>query len=124
MSEGAASGGDPLADDELLYRRVTRGQADPATGLPNSSAFRTSHDDGVSTSAASLVSIEDCLAEGHPGMGVVSVKAGDARACGFQVVRDPEDPKHVLLRPPAGRKPADRAAKQLAERATRVRPPT
>jgi hypothetical protein len=107
----------PVPDAEILYRRVTSQMVNPVDGRPNSMAFRTNHPDGVSTSASSLVTPEQCL-EDYPGMGLVAITAAQARACGAVVVRDEADPTHVLLQG-VSRK----AAKLLSERASIVRQP-
>lgn len=85
-----------VPDDEVLYRLVDQLMVD-AHGAPTSFAFRTSHSDGLSTYSASHVDLAT-LARENPERGIVSVTAGDVRACGAEVVRDHEDPAHVLIR--------------------------
>jgi hypothetical protein len=107
-------GSAPVEGAEVLYRRVTAKQADPATGAAYSAAFLSRHEDGVSTCPASLMTPEQVLAEGKPGMGLVSVLASEARAAGAEVCRDPTNPKHVLLRLPGGIKAQRKIAKKIA----------
>jgi len=99
------NGTEPIADDELLYRRVpaSTGWYDPATGLLNPEAFapHKTHDvTGLSVSRAKFKSIEEA-AKGRPGKlyYVAVLRAGDLRRIGIEVVprAQPDDPAHAEL---------------------------
>lgn len=102
---------DPVADGELLYRRVSASampqQYDPATGELSDQAFaphRTRDVSGLSVSRADFKSLEDA-AHGWPGKSyfVAVLRAGDLRQRGIEVVPRPElpdgqyDPAHAEL---------------------------
>lgn len=86
-------GTEPIADEELLYRRVpaSMGWYNPVTGL-NPQAFAPRKDDsaGISVSREKYKSIEDA-AKGQAGkMYYISVlRAGDLRRNGIEVVPEP-----------------------------------
>jgi hypothetical protein len=97
-------GTEPIADEELLYRRVpaSMGWYSPGAEL-NSQAFAPRSDDvtGLSVSRAKYKSIEDA-AKGRPGKSyyVAVLRAGDLRQNGIEIVprpRPPDDPGHAEL---------------------------
>lgn len=97
-------GTEPIADEELLYRRVpaSMGWYSPGAEL-NSQAFAPRSDDvtGLSVSRAKYRSIEDA-AKGRPGKSyyVAVLRAGDLRQNGIEIVprpRPPDDPGHAEL---------------------------
>src|SRR5437899_2767100 len=105
---------DSVGDDEVLYRRVHFNQI--IDGKVTSGVFRTTHEDGCSTSSGRYVTAEQMLAD-YGGMGLVSVTGADVVASGAQAVRDTNDPSHVLIR--GGKK----FPKALALKAKLVVPP-
>jgi hypothetical protein len=91
---------DPVADDELLYRRVSASamsqQYDPATDRLSDQAFaphKIMHVTGLSVSRAKFKSLEEA-ALGRPGKSyfVATLRAGDLRKRGIEVVPRPELP--------------------------------
>ena len=107
-------------DDELLYRRVAPDQVG-RDGKATSFAFapRKDEDDGLSTSAASLVTPEECLGE-HADFTLVSITAKAARQCGCTVTRDERDDKHILILLPEGSNRRKKIRKELALQASPV----
>lgn len=102
---------DPIADDEVLYRRVSASavpqQYDPATGSLGDQAFaphKIMDVSGLSISRAKFKSLEEA-ALGRPGKSyfVAVLLAGDLRQRGIEVVPRPElpdgqfDPAHAEL---------------------------
>ena len=102
---------DPVADDELLYRRVSASampqQYDPGTGRLSDQAFaphKTRDVIGLSVSRAKFKSLEEA-ARGWPGKSyfVAVLRAGDLRQKGIEVVPRPDlpdgqvDPAHAEL---------------------------
>lgn len=96
-------GDDPIADHELLYRRipVSQGYYDPAVDLnPSPMAFKPTRDDasGLSVYRAKYKTIE-AAAQGRPGKSyyVAVLRAGDLRAIGIDAVPQPleADPGHA-----------------------------
>jgi len=100
---------DPVANDELLYRRVPASvvpqQYDPATGSLSDQAFaphKTRDVSGLSVSRAKFKSPEEA-ARGRPGKSyfVAVLRAGDLRQRGIEVVPQPNlpdgqyDPAHA-----------------------------
>ena len=87
---------DPVADDELLYRRIPasqRNRFDPQVSvLPSPMAFRPNENDvtGLSLLRAKYVAIEDAAC-GRPGKAyyVAILRAGDLRQAGIDVVPRP-----------------------------------
>lgn len=100
------NGVDPIADEELLYRRVPTGWYDPAKGLLNSEAFaphKRNDVTGLSVSRAKYKSLEEA-ARGRPGKSyyVAVFRAGDLRRNGIRSVPRPDvpdgyDPAHAEL---------------------------
>lgn len=102
---------DSVADDELLYRRVSASavpqQYDPAEGSLSDQAFaphKIMDVTGLSISRAKFKSLEEA-ALGRPGKSyyVAVLRAGDLRQRGIEVVPRPElpdrqfDPAHAEL---------------------------
>lgn len=102
---------DPVADDELLYRRVSASampqQYDPSTGSLSDQAFAPHKKmdlTGLSVSRAKFKSLEEA-ALGRLGKSyfVAVLRAGDLRQRGIEVVPRPElpdgqfDPAHAEL---------------------------
>lgn len=94
---------------------------------PTSAAFKDDLSNEVSVFIATLTTVDRIL-DGHPGDSVAQITAGQARAQGYKIVRDPDhglvpnDPSHVVLCPPPGlgKKRSTKAARALAESATWV----
>ena len=101
-------GTEPIADDELLYRRVptSAGWYDPETCLLKPEAFgphKTQDATGLSVSRAKYKSIEEA-AKGRAGKSyyVAVLRAGDLRRNGITIIPRPEvlgayDPGHAEL---------------------------
>jgi hypothetical protein len=97
-------GTEPIADDELLYRRIPKSvswYSDSAGLSPQAFAPHAKNDiTGLSISRAKYKSIE-AAAKGRPGKSyhVAVLRAGDLRQRGIQVVPRPlpEDPGHAEL---------------------------
>lgn len=100
-----ADGTEPIADDELLYRRVPAAaqprRYDPVTGLLSDQAFGPHKKDGVtglSVSRAKYKSIEEA-ASGRSGNSyyIAVLRAGDLRQQGIVVEPRPlqDDPGHA-----------------------------
>lgn len=102
---------DAVANDELLYRRVSASvmpqQYDPSTGNLNDQAFaphKTRDVTGLSVSRAKFKSLEKA-ALGRPGKSyfIAVLRVGDLRQRGIEVVPRPElpdgqyDPAHAEL---------------------------
>jgi len=97
------NGTEPIADEELLYRRVPTGWYDPANGSLNPQAFaphKTNDLTGLSVSRAKYKSPEEA-ARGRPGKSyyVAILRTGDLRSKGIEVVPRPRytDPSHAEL---------------------------
>ena len=94
-------GTEPIADDELLYRRVPVIWHDQTHGL-NAQAFSPRKDDdtGLSVSRAKYKTPDDA-AKGQPGRSyyLAVLHAGDLRQIGIEVEPRPlpEDPGHAEL---------------------------
>jgi len=98
----------PIADEELLFRRVpaSMGWYDPTTGVLSPEAFHPNKQrdaTGISVSREKFKSIEEA-ARGLPGKSyyVAVLCAGDLRRNGIEVVPRPEtqagyDPAHAEL---------------------------
>lgn len=98
-------GAEPVADEELLYRRVpaSTGWYDPTTGVLRAEAFiphRNNDETGLSVSRSKYKSIEEA-GQGRPGKSyfVAVLRAKDLRENGIQVhpCPLPEDPGHAEL---------------------------
>lgn len=96
------NGLDPIADDELLYRRVPLSWYDAATGL-NDQAFAPHKErdkTGLSVTRAKYKTINDA-AKGTPGKSyyIAVLRAGDLRNAGIEVEPRPgvDDPGHTEL---------------------------
>lgn len=99
---------DPIADEELLFRRVPASMRwyDPTTGALRPEAFgphKQRDATGISVSREKYKSIEE-FARGQPGKSyyVAVLRAGDLRRNGIEVVPRPEtptgyDPAHAEL---------------------------
>ena len=99
---------DPIADEELLFRRVpaSTGWYDQTTSALNAEAFGPSKKrdtTGISVSREKYKSIEEA-AHGQPGKSyyIAVLRAGDLRRHGIEVVPRPEtptghDPAHAEL---------------------------
>ncbi len=93
---------EPIADDELLYRRVpvSKGWYD-ANGLsPEAFDPRLDELSGISVYRAKLMSIEDAArGKSKKGYWVAVLRAGDLRNQGIKVVPrpEPDDPGHAEL---------------------------
>ena len=101
MSDGT----EPIADDELLYRRipVSQGYYDPANDpRPSPLAFKPTRNDttGLSAHRAKYATIEQA-ARGRPGKSyyVAVLRAGDMRAVGIDVLPRSleDDPGHAEI---------------------------
>lgn len=101
---GVDDGTEPVADDELLYRRVSvpSGWYSPETGL-KANAFaphKTEDATGLSVDRAKYKTIEQA-AKGRAGKSnyVAVLRAGDLRQRGIEVVPRPQpgDPGHAEL---------------------------
>jgi hypothetical protein len=101
MSDGT----EPVADDELLYRRIpaSQGYYDPAIDpMPSPLAFKPTRNDleGLSIYRAKYKSVEEA-ARGQPGKSyyVAVLRAADLRAVGIDVVPSPlkDDPEHAEI---------------------------
>lgn len=102
------NGTEPIADDELLYRRIpaSMGWFDPATGMVKPEAFaphKTQDVTGLSVSRAKYKTIEEA-ARGRPGKSyfVAVLNAGDLYCKGISIAPRPEtpdgyDPAHAEL---------------------------
>ena len=100
------NGVEPIADEELLYRRVPTGWYDPATALLKSEAFaphKSNDVTGLSVSRAKYKSLEEA-ARGRPGKSyyVAVLRAADLRRNGIRFVPRPGvpdgyDPAHAEL---------------------------
>lgn len=114
--------GAEVPDEEILYRRTTHMQANAEDGKPNSSAFRTDHADGLSFNSGAFMTPQQALDADPRGLGslrgLVQITAGQARAAGGRVYRDPLDPTHVLVQGLKGS-----GEKQLSRLAFPIRPP-
>ncbi len=97
-------GTDPVADDELLYRRIPASTQwyELASGFlkPESFAPHKTNESGLSVSRAKYVSIAEA-ARGRPGKSyyIAVLRAGDLRQAGIEVVPEPRpgDPGHAAL---------------------------
>ncbi len=100
-------GGEPIEDDELLYRRIptSTGWYDPDTGILKSEAFgphKTRDVTGLSLHRTKHKTIEEA-ARGRPGESyfVAVLRAGDLRQRGIEIVPRPDlpdghrDPAHA-----------------------------
>jgi len=93
---------DPIADEELLYRRIPVSMNWYSDRGLSDQAFAPRKDDktGISVSRAEYTSIEDA-AKGSSKQGyyVAVLRAGDLRGNGIEVVprRLPDDPSHCEL---------------------------
>jgi hypothetical protein len=93
---------EPVADDEILYRRVpvSKGWVDEHGVRPDAFEPRTDDHSGLSVYRARFVSLEDA-AKGLSKRGyyVLAMRAGDLRAAGINVVPMPQDdlPGHAEL---------------------------
>jgi hypothetical protein len=98
-------GTDPIADHELIYRRVplSTGHYDPEVDAsPSPLAFKPTRDDlsGLSVYRAKYKNIEEA-AQGRPGKSyyVAVLRVGDLRAVGIDVAPRPleGDPGHAEI---------------------------
>lgn len=97
-------GTEPVADDELLYRRVpaASGWYSPQTGLERDAfaPHRTQDVTGISVDRAKYKSVMEAGA-GRPGKSyyVAVLRAGDVRSQGIEIVPRPEpgNPAHAEL---------------------------
>src|SRR5487761_1850544 len=93
---------EPIADDEILYRRipVSKGWIDEYGVRPDAFESRADDDTGLSVYRAMFVSLEDA-AKGlnKRGYYVLAMRAGDLRAAGIDVVPLPHDdlPGHAEI---------------------------
>ena len=93
---------EPIADDEILYRRVpvSKGWIDEHGVWPDAFEPRADDDTGLSVYRARFVSLEDA-AKGLSKRGyyVLAMRAGDLRAVGIDVVPMPHDdlPGHAEI---------------------------
>ncbi len=96
-------GHEPVADDEILYRRVpvSRNWYSPASGLsPQAFDPRDDEHTGISIDRAKYKSLTEVAAgKSKQGYFVAVFRAGDLRARGIQVLPSPEsnDPGHAEL---------------------------
>lgn len=101
------AGYEPIADDEIIYRRVpeSTGWYDPASQTLSLPAFAPRKDDisGISVSRAKYKTIEQA-AQGRPGKSyyVAVLKAADIRQAGMAIEPRPEvpggiDPSHAEI---------------------------
>ncbi|NQT41348.1 MAG: hypothetical protein HQ581_27920 [Planctomycetes bacterium] len=100
----ADDGTEPIADEELLYRRIPAAwydpDVDPSVALD---AFRPRKDDvtGLSICRAKYKSAEEAAASERPGKiyFIAVLRAGDLRRCGMEVVPRPleGDPGHAEI---------------------------
>lgn len=93
---------DPLADDEILYRRVpvSKGWIDEHGISPDAFEPRMDDDTGISVYRARFVTVEDAAKGlGKRGYYVLAMRAGDLRAAGIHVVPMPHDdlPGHAEI---------------------------
>ena len=103
MSE--RNGTDPIADDEILYRRIpaSQGWYDPDRKQPLAAeAFKPRRDDtdGISLWRATYKSVAEAAAgASRHGYYVASIRAGDLRELGTQPVATPQEmgPGHVSI---------------------------
>jgi hypothetical protein len=97
-----ADGSEPIADEELIYRRVPLQWLSPADGLDDQAfaPHKVRDVTGISFSRAKYKAIEDA-AKGQAGKSyyVAILRAGDIRAAGTDIVARPlkDDPGHAEL---------------------------
>lgn len=101
MERGASAGVDPVAPDEVLYRRLARSQINP-DGSVNSSAFKRNniYEDRISVDRARLTTPRERVDRaGRAGFRLGAFDAGEAIALGFRVLPDPipGNPAHALV---------------------------
>jgi hypothetical protein len=88
---------DPIADDELLYRRipVSKGWYDAAGLSPEAFDPRADEESGISVYRAKYLTVEQAAqGKSKQGYWVAIFRAGDLRHHGFQVLPrpQPDDP--------------------------------
>ena len=115
---------EPVADDELLYRRVpaSTGWYDPTSGMLKSEAFaphKVNDATGLSVSRGKYKLLEEA-ALGRPGKTyyIAVINAGELRQAGIDVVPQPHlpsgyDPSHAEL---PGLNSSNRKATETLER--------
>ena len=96
-----ANGLDPIADDELLYRRIPATWYDAATGRPTKETFAPNKDrdtSGLSLSRGKYKTAEQAALSNQPGKSyyVAVLRALDVRQAGITIEPRPEpgDPGH------------------------------
>lgn len=101
-------GPDPVADDEIIYRRIpeSKGWYDAKINEVSADAFGPNREydvEGISVSRAKLTTLENAATPPTPRPGksffVAFLNAGELRNCGIQIEPDPlpNDPSHAIL---------------------------
>lgn len=96
-------GEEPLADSELVYRRVPESYyPEPSEGKPDLLAFRPRKEDirGISLARAKYISIETAARSGASKPFFVAVlQVTELRQAGLEVLPDPKEgePSHCLI---------------------------
>jgi len=120
MADGDQADDKTIPDEAVIWRRVAPDQAKPTDEglIPTPSAFRDSSDSPMSAILAADSTTERALGE-CPDNGVVGITAGELRALGQRLIRDPVDgePAHLLV---AGPKPRGGFQKRVSKAATWV----
>ena len=118
MPEGEQPDDKTIPDEAVIWRRVTPDQVKTTDDgfIPTPSAFRDSSDSPMSAILAAGSSTDRALAA-CPDNGVVGITAGELRALGQRIIRDPVEgePAHLLV---AGRKPRGGFQKKVSKAAT------
>jgi hypothetical protein len=92
---------EPIADEDVLYRRLAQHQINP-NGTVNSSAFKRggTFETEISVDLARLTNPQEIVSRaGRSGFRLGEFEANEPRALGFRVEHDPlpENPSHALV---------------------------
>jgi hypothetical protein len=89
------SGGTPVPDGALLWRRVSPGHVEGDGVRPSSAAFAAHPEDGkTSICVASIAGTPDAMMEGHDGYWLAEFTAAAARSVGFEIEVDDDNPPY------------------------------